>query len=175
MGLEPDTWAFCGWRSRSMTNWQCDLGHVPSEPQPPCRHCLPPSPRAEPVGAMVQGYHPVSPAPHAPCCCSALRVPRPAVVHASAPEWGHLASNGPGEQVCPACCNDYWVNTVKRTQAHGPKGGNNLSEWPGCYPTPQQRKNKTTPDPLCPLVAGQQLPGPALARRGAPGGKSISG
>lgn len=71
-------------------------------------------------------------------------MPRPVFLRASAQERSNSEANGPGEQVHPSCCNDCWINKVKRTQAqvHRPKGGNNTSEWPEWLPT--QRKGNSS-------------------------------
>lgn len=125
VGLGPDRPAFCGCNFCFVTNWQCDLGYVPSlsKPQPPSRHRPPPSPRATRCyGWRLQRG--LLGTRHSLLLQCALHA-KASFLHASAQERSHSESNGPVEQVHPSCCNDYWINTEKRAQAqvHCPKVG----------------------------------------------------
>lgn len=161
-----------------MTNWQCDLGHVPflSKPQPPSRHRPPPSPSPKPLRVMAQGYRAVFWAPHTLIYCSVVRVPGPVFLYASTQERSHSESNGPVEQVRPSCCNDYWINKVKRTQTqvHCPKGGNNTSKRPGCLPTQGKGNGNAALKRAFSHCVGWQLPGQSLSSRGMQRWKSKS-
>lgn len=134
VGLEPDRPAFCGGDSSLVTNWQHDLGHVPSrtrslaEPQllPGTTAPLPrPAPSHLACGSRLHlGLCDTTPCLPPQCAGASAKAGFPPCLCSGR---SNSESNGPVEQVHPSCCKHYFINKVKRTQTqvHCPKGGNN--------------------------------------------------